>query len=1100
MQKKPILLLFFCLLAVPLFYSCGAKKQSKNGLIARVYHNVTARYNGYFNGVQLFEESIKNHENSNTTRFDRLLPILILPDQNQARSLSTNMDEVIRKASTVIDRHPFSKWTKHSYQLVGKSYLYKGDPFNAALSFSYVFNTYNGFTELQNEALAWLMLSYHKQKKDKDAETTYDFLNARIDSTTKDLDKIYPIIAQYLLEKERLADLKKLLPQIIAQKSHPKDNKIRYTYLLAQLHERDNEPALAAAAYKSVLGMSPAYEYIFQTRISIARLFNPGEEGEQKIVEELNSMLRDEKNKDFKDQLYFALARIDEQNSAYPKAIETYSLSAQISRDAAQKGRAYERIALIYYNKYEDYTKAQRYYDSTANVISKDDFTYANIKDTRDRLSILVENLDVISKEDSLQRIANLPENERSNFINDLVQAEVAKIKERQQRAQQALSNPDLLLNNNRNITSGITSDGTWYFYNNNSISLGFSEFVRRWGSRPLEDNWRRRDKQQIVFTNNPNSPNPNSAANPLNAEGQLDIEAIRTSFLSGLPLEPALIDTSNKKIEKAIYNIGYFYRDEILDAKRSEEFFEKLLRRFPNSRFKVEAYYELYKINNELKNDERAAMYEQKIINEFPQSIYANILTNPEPQQKENYLVLATEFQYESAFEEFLAGNFKNVLLCAAEFDKENAEPEVQAKFALLKAMAIGHLQPLPPFEKELKSIMEEFPNTEIANRAIALNSAINLNREEYQARNIALIVDETGGLLAASQRFDERERLRLENEEYQRLLAIELRRFKSPKIDSRYKLLISIYDTKINLNSTRLGISRFNRKYFRQADFKLVTTPINKELQLLTVQSFENPVIALEYYEKFLSELKDIIRLPSFKYELFLITEENLNLIANRTEISNYSNYFRVVFENEIKPFVNLVKKQAAEKEAELAALATLEADRDKNIDVLPSNTTGGINTNEKGKNTSIPPNTNPTINTTGVAPILGNREVISFANSAEEMPYYLVIAVPDRESNLNAVRLGISQFNRREFTAKPYRHNSKTLPDGTQIVYVSTIANKKEASLYWTRFNQNSNEILRIGTSVYQHFIISADNFEKLTNFDAIVQYAEYHRSNF
>ncbi len=1078
-------------------HSCGVKKQDRNGLVARVYHNVTARYNGYFNGVQLFDESIKSFETGTPARFDRLLPVIILPDQNQARSLATNLDEVIRKASTVIDRHPYSKWTKYSYQLVGKSYLYKGDPFNAALSFSYVFNTYNGFPELQNEALAWLMLAYHKQKKDKDAETTYDFLNARIDSSTKYLDKVYPLIAQYLLEKNRVEDLKKLLPILIAQKSHAKDDRIRYSYLLAQLYERDNETALAATTFRNILTMSPAYEYIFQTRISIARLFNPGTEGEQKIVEELQSMLKEEKNREFQDQLFFALAGIDEQKGRYEKAIETYSKSAQISKNSAQKGRAYEKIAVIYYNKLENYIKAQRYYDSTANVMPKDDFTYAGIKDTRDRLSILVENLDVISREDSLQSIANLSDLDREQFIAKLVDTEVNKIQERQQRERQALSNPDLLFNTNTtNITSTNTTDGTWYFYNNNSISLGFSEFVRRWGSRPSEDNWRRKDKQQIAFTNDPTNPNPNAGPNPVTADGQIDTESIKNRFLAGLPLTAALKDTSNKKIETAIYNIGYFYRDEIADTKRATEYFEKLLTRFPNTPFKVEAYYELLKINNELKNQDRAAFYEQKILNEFPGSVYANIISNPEPQPKENFLILATEFQYESAFEEYLAGNFENVLLCAAEFDKENAEPEVQAKFALLKAMAIGHLQPLAPFETALKTVMEEFPNTEIANRAIAINSAINLNREEYQARNVALIVDETGGLIATAQRFDEMERLRLENEEYQRLLGIELRRFKSPRIDSRYKMLISIYDNKINLNSTRLGISRFNRKHYRQADYKIVTTPISKELQLLTVQSFENPVIALEYYEKFISELRDIIRLPSFKYELFLITEENLNLVSNRTEMSNYSNYFRVVFENEIKPFVTAVRNQ----KIEMDALATLEADRDKNTQSLPRNTSGNLNPDEKGNTNVINPKINPTIPNTGVAPILGNREVISFAKSADEVPYYLVIAVPDREMNLNAVRLGISQFNRREFTAKPYRHNSKTLPDGTQMVYVSTISNKKEASLYWTRFNQNSNEILRIGTSVYQHFIISADNFEKLTNFDAIIQYSEYYRSNF
>ena len=112
----------------------------------------------------------------------------------------------------------------------------------------------------------------------------------------------------------------------LEQKGMKKEQKIRYTYILAQLYEEDRSEQLALDKYKRVTRYNPPYEMAFNARVSMAEVFESGSASSEDLKKLLNKMLRDSKNQEYKDQIYFALGNIAFEEGDREQAIEYYQL------------------------------------------------------------------------------------------------------------------------------------------------------------------------------------------------------------------------------------------------------------------------------------------------------------------------------------------------------------------------------------------------------------------------------------------------------------------------------------------------------------------------------------------------------------------------------------------------------------------------------------------------------------------------------------------------------------------------------------------------------------------------------------------------------
>ena len=118
-----------------------------------------------------------------------------------------------------------------------------------------------------------------------------------------------------------------------------KQTKYRLTYLLAQLNERAGNNEKALSLYREVVRTNSPYDVEFNARINIAGVFDINSGNTKEIQKELERMLRDSKNKDFLDQIYFTLANVELKEGKETEALDLLRKSASSSTvNRNQKG------------------------------------------------------------------------------------------------------------------------------------------------------------------------------------------------------------------------------------------------------------------------------------------------------------------------------------------------------------------------------------------------------------------------------------------------------------------------------------------------------------------------------------------------------------------------------------------------------------------------------------------------------------------------------------------------------------------------------------------------------------------------------------------
>ena len=143
--------------------------------------------------------------------------------------------------------------------------------------------------------------------------------------------------------------------------------------------------------------------------------------GSLKLRKELMKMLRDPKNAEFKDQIYYALADMELQNGNINEGKVNLTLSAFYSTtNTRQKGMDYEKLGNMSFSE-RNYVTAQKYYDSCANVINDEYPNAEGIRIKVVKLADLVKAVETAYFEDSVQRIAKLSEEDRIAFIENVI-------------------------------------------------------------------------------------------------------------------------------------------------------------------------------------------------------------------------------------------------------------------------------------------------------------------------------------------------------------------------------------------------------------------------------------------------------------------------------------------------------------------------------------------------------------------------------------------------------------------------------------------------------------------------------------------------------
>ena len=502
-----------------LFFLSGCSTE-KNTSFSRAYNNVTAHYNVYFNGKESLRTGKEKIDKSVDDDYSKVLPLFKSSIPSTATAASSDMDNTVLKGSKLIQSHSitkkpkrkknrtksyikfarreeFNNWVDDSYIMMGKAYYYKHSYASAVENFSYVVRKF-GDDPSRYTAYVWLIRCYTETERYVEAfeiiqqmQTDENFpraLEGEFAAATADY------YARQLYYKEGIPFL-----SIAVKQTGKKEDKLRYKYVLAQWYQETDNPEKASQTFREIVRMNPPYKMAFNARISAAGTFT-GTGDAEKLKKELHKMLRDKKNLEFRDQIYFAMGNISLKEGNKKQAMEEFSKSAFLSStNLYQRALSCLTLAQIYFEEPE-YKKAQSYYDSAMVVIDNKYPNYQQIYDRHKSLTRLTDNIYAVEREDSLQRIAQMDEKTRNSLIDKWIAEVLAKEeKAKLAESEQMMNQNYFRQNESRFGLSQKQSGAGWYFYNPTTVAYGKVEFERLWGKRKLEDNWRRANKSANV-------------------------------------------------------------------------------------------------------------------------------------------------------------------------------------------------------------------------------------------------------------------------------------------------------------------------------------------------------------------------------------------------------------------------------------------------------------------------------------------------------------------------------------------------------------------------------------------------------------------------
>jgi tetratricopeptide (TPR) repeat protein len=830
--------------------ACSTKKKS---WVNRQYHNTAAKYNGYFNGNESLKMGVKKLHSTYSDDFTTTIPVFPTGDLKKATKIHPNMTRAIKKGSVVIQRHSmkikgkeYCKWIDDNYLLVGKAYFYKGDFEEAIKTFSFIINEYKK-NEIRFESSLWLVRSFVEKRDFTSAKSLIKELSKDRKFPEKLERKLTLISADlYLRDNDFIAAEKELITAIDLTGSNKKN--LRLNYILAQLYQYSNNYALAKKHYKLVLKSSPEYEMAFNAKMNLARSLEGNDADSKKIRQELLKMIKDDKNIEYLDQLYYTLALMDVNIKDTISAKEKYLLSALSSvENVSQKSLSYLALAKLYFSVGE-YNSAYSFYDSTITYMNSDFRLYEQTNDRKLILEDLVLNMNRVELEDSLQMLSNLSVSEQSIIFNKIIQDEFEqeRIKAEEERLRQQNVNSSRYNSGRGDQFGNNTSGGNWYFYNPATISFGVSEFRKKWGSRKLEDNWRRKDKKNILNFDVDTSSVDSSILATQNTKDP-------KYYFDQLPKTNEDFINSDSKIKESLYQLGLIYRDGLDEINLSTDQFSSIYERFPkDQQYASLALYNMY-LNYEKSQDIKSDLVKSILLSKYSNSIYAKSLADTSLDLESLRQFDSEESKYNQCLSLYKNGDYIKVI----NLTEKITSNKFKDKYLLLRSLSFIKTTQNSRALRELSLVSNE--NENLFNEAQylinSINNPLSMNKANEQA------------LAGSSYLFSS---------------------------NSEHMVLLVLPRENIDITYLQTLISDFHLNNIGIESFEISSLLLGSENHLIMIKSFENARESLNYVSLFKEQKIIMDILNSIDCKIMCISLDNFPEFYKNNDAEGYHNYF--------------------------------------------------------------------------------------------------------------------------------------------------------------------------------------------------------------
>lgn len=1065
-MKRFLLHTIGLLLLMPLYQRCSTEK---NTFASRTYHKITSQYNVYFNGNESFKAGVERIETSIEDDFTRLLPLYRESDPSAANLAKSDMDNAVIKASKLIELHSitekpkrrkrrtrryqefasqeeFNPWIDDSYLLIGKAYFYQHNFMAAIDNLSYILRKYPD-GDARHEAQIWLIRSYSELERFTEASEVIQAVQNDTDFPRKLERDLAVATADYYVKQQEYAEAIKFI-DIALSKTFWKKDKARLQYIEAQLYEELDQPMRAAEAYQKVTRMNPDYRMAFNAKINAAGVFS-GEGDAEKTKKELRKMLRDKKNVEFRDQIYYALGNIFFREGNRNMAIDNYRSSVASSyNNQFQRAQSSVTLAELYFED-QNYRGAQAYYDSAMIIIDETYPNYTQLSTQYRSLSNLVDNIVTVEREDSLQRIALMPETEREALIARMMQEEQERQRNMESLALQGQRDQGYYRSNRYRMGMGSGQQGAgWYFYNPQTVAYGQVTFQQRWGQRKLEDNWRRSNKSTVSMDEMDEFA---EAIDSSQIVVRIQDPLQKEFYTQDLPLTDSLMAISHDKIRDALYNAGKIYKSDFSNYPRSAEAFEELLKRYPNNIYQLSAYFDLYDLNELMGDKQKSDYYRNVIISKYPNSKYAQYLVNPNFFVELEARTDSLNRIYEETFRNYRSGNYRNVITLTHSMKQMQPDSLIVPKIDFMQTIAEGTQTDIHNFEELLKNYIQTWPQAEPTPLATEILTLI----QDSTLADYQKLVD-MGYINEEIQNEEILLAERMENDEFGG-------RFTYDEDLLHYFVIAYPLGEDVDLNRLKFDIANYNIDHYTKIDFDIETEALSEKTNLLVVRSLSNKEDGVIYHRAIIRSAPVFQTLSGIEYVNFAISSTNYRQILSEQSIADYLKFF-------VKNYSRYIGPDFSEEELEISPEELMARAREEEQMLR-----------ERGEFRVVE---------TGAGSMF-NRDI--------DTTQIFVLAVKDTRMSLRQALNGFAQFNRNEF--RGWNLATQVKPSGEyQLMVAQGIPSLNEAMSYFRKVVITRSLFEPLGQTTYRNFLITAENLDKLMEQNKVEEYIDFFRDNY
>lgn len=901
------------LIAAIIVAATGCSTQ-KNTAKTRFWHSFKARYNTYYNGSLAYIDGSLEKENGNKDNFTEMLPLYTVTNKQSRELGKSNFDRAIEKCQKTIKLHSIKRrpeWTKNrrktekdiewlsrreynpflwrAWLLMGRSQFYKGAFDEAASTFAYMGRLYQTQPAIYAKSRAWLAKSYIEEGWLYDAEDVIRGMERDSIhwSARKEWDYTY---ADYYIHTGDYAKAMPYLRRVIKHEMRRKQ-RAREWYLMGQLQAALGNKAEALKAYKKVVRQNPPYEIEFNARIAMTEVLSGAQS--KKMIGRLKRMAASDKNKDYLDQVYYALGNIYMARQDTANAISSYERgAAKATRSGIEKGVMMLRLGDIYWDM-ERYGDAQRCYGEAIGMLDKERKDYEQLSERSKVLDQLVPYTDAVQLQDSLQELARMPEAERNAAIDRTI-AEL-KRKEREERrkqqeedAQQTISQNsgnNAAQNNRPNAAqqNQQNANALWYFYNPMAVSQGKAAFEKLWGKRENADNWQRVNKTVVATMQDEPEMSQEQLDSIAHAEAVADSLAQiadsaqndphrREYYLAQIPFTKEQVDASNKVIEDGLFNSGVIFKDKLDNLPLAEKQLTRLVSAYTDYERLADAYYHLYLLYMRKGDAPTADTYVARLKKEYPENEWTILLSDPHFVENARFGAAVEDSLYASTYDAFKAARYKEVAANVKVSTQRFPLGANRDKFVFIGGLGKLNEGDADGCLKDMKTVVEKYPQSGVATMAGMIVKGVGEGRRLR------------GGQFDLAGVWDRRTVVLRDSD------STAVRQLSDDR-NAAFVYTIVYRPDSVDENKLLFELARYNFTSYMVRNFEIGVEDADG-LHRMTVSGFRNYDEALQYARQ-LHAQTSVARLIG-NNRTYVISEPNLPLLGRQYSYTDYEKFY--------------------------------------------------------------------------------------------------------------------------------------------------------------------------------------------------------------